>query len=193
MDLQGIKKRLVDIHERFDKIMERIIEEHRELRSKRKENGNGGDVEKDLLDILLDISEDESLEIKLSRENIKAFILDVYVAGTDTTAVTTEWALAELINHPNIMKKAVQEIDNVVGHNRLVEESDITSLPYLQAIVKETLRLHPAVPLTVRETRGEGQNCKNTLNMEEGLGLTLPRAHPMVCVPVARLDPFPSI
>ncbi|KAL8127575.1 cytochrome P450 93A3-like [Apium graveolens] len=292
LDLQGIRKRLVDIRGRFDKMMERIIEEHTDVRRKRKENSNGGHAEKDLLDILLDISEDESLEIKLSRENIKAFILDVFVAGTETSAITTEWALAELINHPNIMKKARQEIDTVVGKNKLVEESDIANLPYLQAIVKETLRLHPTGPLIVREAsedstianyhipaktrlfvnvwalgrdsnywenalefkperylmssedirdgksqldvrgqhfhllpfgsgrrgcpgtslalqvvqttlavliqcfewevRGEGKNGENTVNMEEGIGLTLPRAHPLVCVPVARLDPFPS-
>lgn len=75
LDLQGIRKRPVDIRRRFDKMMERIIEEHRDMRSKMKDNSDGGHVEKDLLDILLDISEDESLDIKLSIENIKAFIL----------------------------------------------------------------------------------------------------------------------
>ncbi|XP_074375462.1 cytochrome P450 93A3-like [Apium graveolens] len=291
LDLQGLRKRLVDTRGRFDKMMERIIEEHRDVRRNMKENRDGEHVEKDLLDILLDISEDESLEIKLSRENIKAFILDIFAAGTETSAITTEWALAELINHPNIMKQARQEIDTVVGKNRLVEESDIANLPYLQAIVKETLRLHPTGPIIVREAsedctianyhipaktrlfvnvwaigrdsnywenalefkperflmssedirngksqldvrgqhfhflpfgsgrrgcpgttlalqivqttlavliqcfewkvRGEGKNGENTVNMEEGFGLTLPRAHPLVCVPVARLDPFP--
>ena len=75
LDLQGIRKRVVDVRGRFDNMMERIIEDRVDLRRTRKENGNGGLVEKDLLDILLDISEDESLEIKLSRENIKAFTL----------------------------------------------------------------------------------------------------------------------
>ncbi|GKD24696.1 cytochrome P450 93A3-like protein, partial [Tanacetum coccineum] len=70
--------------------------------------------------------------------------------GTDTSAITVEWTLAELINHPNIMKKAVEEIDQVVGKNRLLQESDIPNLSYLQAIVKESLRLHPVVPLIQR-------------------------------------------
>jgi cytochrome P450 len=61
-------------------------------------------------------------------------------------------SLEELINHPIMMEKAGQEIDSVVGRSRLVQESDIANLPYLQAIVKETLRLHPSGPLIVRES-----------------------------------------
>ncbi|KAK4380436.1 hypothetical protein RND71_002298 [Anisodus tanguticus] len=139
----------------FDKMMERIINEHEEARRKRNyQSKDGGEnvVIKDLLDILLDISEDECSEMKLTRENIKAFILDIFAAGTDTAAITVEWALAELINHPSIMQKAVQEIDFIIGKNRLMEESDISNLPYLQAIVKETLRLHPTGPMIIRES-----------------------------------------
>jgi hypothetical protein len=69
---------------------------------------------------------------------------DVFTGGTDTSAIAVGWALAALINHSNIMEKARLEIDLVVGKNRHVEESDIPKLSYLQAIVKETLRLHPA-------------------------------------------------
>lgn len=72
--------------------------------------------------------------------------------GTGTVAVGIEWAMAELINHPSIMEKARKEIDSVVGKERIVEESDIGRLHYLQAIVKETLRLHPPGPLIFRES-----------------------------------------
>jgi cytochrome P450 family 93 subfamily A len=71
-------------------------------------------------------------------------------AGTSTTALTIEWALAELINHPDILEKLVAEIDTVVGEDRLVDEADIPQLPYLQAVIKETLRLHPTGPLIAR-------------------------------------------
>ncbi|KAI3760583.1 hypothetical protein L1987_50980 [Smallanthus sonchifolius] len=179
-----------------------------------------------------------------------------------------------------MMKKGVAEIDQVVGKNRLLQESDIRNLPYLQAIVKESLRLHPMVPviqrlssqdctvggyhipantttfinvwslnrdpthrenpfkfmperykenqvdvrgqhfqllpfgggrrlcpgtslglLTVLTTLGAIIQCfewktgKNeslaTVDMEEGIGFTLPRANPLVCIPVARFDPIP--
>ncbi|XP_027070598.1 cytochrome P450 93A3-like [Coffea eugenioides] len=152
LDLQGFKKRIRDVAERFDVMIEKIIEEHQETRTKRRHNNDAGQQMKDLLDILLDISEDESSDIRLTRENIKAFILDIFAAGTDTSAITLEWALSELINHPHIMQKAVQEIDSNIGKNRLIDESDISKLPYLQAIVKETLRLHPTGPMIVRES-----------------------------------------
>ncbi|KAL7583529.1 hypothetical protein Lser_V15G42502 [Lactuca serriola] len=275
LDFQGFGKRLNDIGRRFDTLIERIMKDHEETR-KQKETGEV----KDLLDILLDISEDESMEIKLTRDNIKAFIMDIFTAGTDTSAITIQWALAELINHPNIMKKAVEEIEKVVGKDRLLQESDIPNLPYLQAIIKETLRLHPAAPMIPRQSTEEctvagyfipanttifvnvwalgrdpnhwenplefkperfqesqldvrGQHfqmlpfgrgrrmCPGisialsliqatlgamiqcfewkagkhgnliTVDMEEGHGLSLARANPLVCVPIIRLDSLP--
>ncbi|KAK1288658.1 Cytochrome P450 93A3 [Acorus calamus] len=145
---EGLKKRVEDVHRRFDGFMEGVI---REKERRREDEMEGGYV-KDLLDLLLDISEDEEAEMRISRENIKAFALDIFAAGTDTSAITIQWALAELINHPDILEKARQEIDTIVGPARVVDEPDIPNLPYLQAIVKETLRLHPTGPLTVRES-----------------------------------------
>ncbi|CAK9159321.1 unnamed protein product [Ilex paraguariensis] len=116
LDLQGFRKRLKHVRDTYDSMMERVIREHQEARRKKKESGDRSDVVKDLLDILLDSSEDESTEIKLTKENIKAFIL------------CFEWKVS-----------------------------------------------------------GGGNG---TVDMEEGTGLTLPRAHPLVCFPVARLNSF---
>eukprot|EP00268_Persea_americana_P026050 TRINITY_DN2541_c1_g1_i6.p1 TRINITY_DN2541_c1_g1~~TRINITY_DN2541_c1_g1_i6.p1 ORF type:complete len:525 (+),score=74.64 TRINITY_DN2541_c1_g1_i6:148-1722(+) len=151
LDVQGIERQYKDLHLKLDGIFEGIIKEHEVERKARREMDAGGDYAKDLLDMMLDISEDEKAEMKLTREGIKAFIQDIFAAGTDTSAITTEWALAELINHPAVLKKAREEVDAVVGKERLVEESDIPNLPYIQAIIKETLRLHPAVPLVFRK------------------------------------------
>jgi cytochrome P450 len=74
---------------------------------------------------------------------------DIFGAGTDTTAKTIEWAMAELICNPEKMKRAQAELDEVVGRNRRVEESDTERLPYLRAVVKEVLRLHPVAPLLI--------------------------------------------
>ncbi|KAK9157009.1 hypothetical protein Scep_003586 [Stephania cephalantha] len=285
LDLQGFRKRFEEAHAKYDRMIENIIREHEEVRKSRKDEMAGSDVSgqevKDILHILLDISEDDDAEMRLTRENIKAFILDMFAAGTDTSAITVEWALAELINNQHILEKAREEIDKAVGKNRLVEESDIPNLPYLQAIVKETLRLHPTGPIIVRESTedcaigdyhipaktrlfvnlwaigrdpkhwenplefnpdrfigsglskvdmrgqhyhfmpfgsgrrgcpgttlalqvvqtalasviqcfelkiGDGTNMK--VDMTEGAGLTLPRAHPLICTPVPRLDPL---
>lgn len=66
--------------------------------------------------------------------------------GTDTTALLTEWVMAELILHPEVQEKLYQEIDSAVG-NKTVTDADVAGLPYLQSVVKETLRVHPPGPL----------------------------------------------
>lgn len=80
------------------------------------------------------------------------------IAGTNTSAVTLEWALSNLLNHPDVIIKARAEIDKQVGLDRLIEESDLSELPYLKNIVLETLRLHPATPLLVPHMASE--DCK---------------------------------
>ncbi|CAA6658524.1 unnamed protein product [Spirodela intermedia] len=152
LDLQHLKSRYEDVHRRFDSLMERILKEEDALRTKKSGKTGADGVFRGLLHVLLDISEDEGAEMRLSRENIKSFIHDLFMAGTDTTSVTMEWALAELINNPAILQDARREIDSVVGGSRLVEEPDIQNLPFLQAIVKETLRLHPALPILPRQS-----------------------------------------
>ena len=68
---------------------------------------------------------------------------DLIAGGTDSSAVTIEWAISELLRKPEVLAKATEELDSVIGHGRLVTEQDIPNLPYLEAIVKETMRLHP--------------------------------------------------
>ena len=72
---------------------------------------------------------------------------DLFLAGTDTTSGTIEWAMAELLHNPEKMAKAQRELQEVLGKDGIVQESDISKLPYFQAIVKETFRLHPPGPL----------------------------------------------
>ncbi|CAN1283056.1 Licodione synthase [Linum perenne] len=90
-------------------------------------------------------------EIKLTRDHVKALVLDFFVAGTDTSAASLEWALSELINYPRVLQKAREEIDRVVGPTRLVEESDGPNLVYINAVIKEAFRLHPSIPMITRK------------------------------------------
>ena len=77
----------------------------------------------------------------------------MFVAGTDTTTTTTGWMMAELLKHPNVMKKVQEEVRNVVGKKSKVDVDDINKMEYLKCVFKETLRLHPAAPLMApRET-----------------------------------------
>eukprot|EP00253_Pinus_taeda_P032394 PITA_32394 len=101
---------------------------------------------KDFLEIMLDLKKGGT---QFTLEDIKGMLMDMFVAGTDTTSATVEWAMAELIRKPTLLKKAQEELDEVVGREKRMEESDIAKFPYLQAVVKEVLRLHPAAPLII--------------------------------------------
>lgn len=93
--------------------------------------------------------------INIKKQAIKSFLhcTGYFFSWDSTAAVSTECALAELMNHPDIMEKAREEINAVVEKSRVVEELDVINLPYLQYIVKETLRFHPAgAPLIMRES-----------------------------------------
>lgn len=79
------------------------------------------------------------------------------MAGTDTSSAAMQWAMGHLINNPKAFGKLRHEINSVVGANRLVKESDIPNLPYLRAVIRETLRLHPSAPLIIRES---AEDCK---------------------------------
>ena len=79
----------------------------------------------------------------------------MFAAGTDTSSSTTEWAIAELIRHPKILAQVQEELDAVVGRDRLVTELDLPHLPYLQAVIKENFRLHPSTPLSLPRIANE--------------------------------------
>lgn len=83
------------------------------------------------------------------------YLQNMFAAGTDTSSSTTEWAIAELIRNPNMMAQVQQELDSVVGQDRLVSELDLPNLPYLQAFIKETFRLHPSTPLSLPRVANE--------------------------------------
>ncbi|KZV23934.1 Flavone synthase II [Dorcoceras hygrometricum] len=145
-DLQGIRRRSEDIQKRYDGLLEKIITDREKTR------GGGGGGVKDFLDMLLDVMDSKNSDVKFTREHLKALILDFFTAGTDTTAIAVEWSIAELLRNPKVIKKAQQEIDNVVGSQRLLQESDAPKLPYIMAIIKETFRLHPPIPMISRKS-----------------------------------------
>nr|AYM55638.1 cytochrome p450 [Croton stellatopilosus] len=152
-DLQGFQKRIDEIYKECYGWLEKLVAARERERKSNTRNG----VAKDFLDILLDAMADENAEIRLTRTQVKALILDFFTAATDTMATTLEWAMAELINHPKILEKAREEIKRVVGDNRIVQESDNPNLEYIRAILKETFRFHPPVPLVSRKSIEE---CK---------------------------------
>ncbi|GAV75857.1 p450 domain-containing protein [Cephalotus follicularis] len=115
-------------------------------------------AQEDILDILLQTWKDGGSNIKLTWDQIKGVLVDIFIGGTDTTAASVTWAMTFLMKNPRIMKKAQEEVRNLCGNKGFANEDDVQNLPYLKAVVKETLRLQPVVPLLIpRETM---QSCK---------------------------------
>ncbi|KAB2603951.1 cytochrome P450 CYP736A12-like [Pyrus ussuriensis x Pyrus communis] len=135
---EGLTKKMKAVNNVFDDFYEKIIDEH--LQSKDTERT------KDFTDAILAYMGSEESDYRIERLNIKAMMSDMLVASADTSSTTVLWALSELMRHPQVMKKVQKEIENVVGLNRMVEESDTEKLEYLDMVVKETMRLHPVDP-----------------------------------------------
>ncbi|PHT27137.1 Cytochrome [Capsicum baccatum] len=104
-------------------------------------------MEGDIIDILLQLRKEKSTSIGLTLDNIKAILMDVFVAGTDTSAITVIWAMTTLIKNPKVMKKVQEEIRKSIGNKGIVNEDDVQNMSYLRAVIKETLRLYPPAPL----------------------------------------------
>ncbi|XP_078171912.1 desmethyl-deoxy-podophyllotoxin synthase-like [Carex rostrata] len=122
--------------------LDEVIEQHREKTFAMGE----GEVE-DLLGVLLRLHDDDTPTNPLDMETVKAVILDLFEAGTETSSTTIEWAMSELLRNPTTMKKAQSEVRELLKGSTQVSEADLDNLNYLHLVIKETLRLHPSVPL----------------------------------------------
>ncbi|RYQ80753.1 hypothetical protein Ahy_Scaffold1g106952 isoform C [Arachis hypogaea] len=131
----GDNRKLQIIGEKMDALFQGLIDEHRS----KKESSNT------MIDHLLSFQ--ESQPEYYTDQIIKGLIMAMMVAGTETSAITIEWALSNLLNHPQVLEKARMELDTHVGQDRLLEEDDLTKLTYLHNIISETLRLYPAAPM----------------------------------------------
>lgn len=144
LDLQGVRKRCRKLVGKVNSFVSKIIEEHKTKRTNKNIDGVCCDVDEgDFVDVLLELEG----ENRLTDSDMIAVLWEMIFRGTDTVAILLEWILARMVLHPDIQTKAQIEIDNTVGTARLVSDADLPNLPYLHAIVKETLRMHPPGPL----------------------------------------------
>ncbi|CAN1169655.1 Desmethyl-deoxy-podophyllotoxin synthase [Linum perenne] len=122
-----------------------VVIEHIEKRRARSKKDDD-DEDEDLVDVLLSFTE--------NKVEIKAVILDIFLAGSDTSSTLVEWVMSELMKNPLVMQKAQKEVRQLFDEQGKVDESRLDELHYLQLIIKETFRLHPIAPLFLpRECR----------------------------------------
>ncbi|KAK8508701.1 hypothetical protein V6N11_037656 [Hibiscus sabdariffa] len=143
LDLEGHEKIVSEairiINGYHDPIVDERIREWRQGKKKEPE---------DLLDAFI-LAKDSNRKPALSVEEIKAQVTELSLATVDNPSNAAEWAMAEMLNKPEILQKATEEIDGVVGKNRLVQETDIPKLNYIKCCAREAFRLHPVAPFNM--------------------------------------------
>ncbi|KHN09753.1 Cytochrome P450 76C4 [Glycine soja] len=150
-----VEKQMHALVARFDGMFERMIDRRTKVEG---QDGESREM-KDFLQFLLKLK-DEAGDSKtpLTIIHVKALLMDMVTGGTDTSSNTIEFAMAEMMHNPEIMKRVQEELEVVVGKDNMVEESHIHKLSYLQAVMKETLRLHPVLPLLIPHCPSETTN-----------------------------------
>ncbi|XP_071689977.1 cytochrome P450 Tp4149-like [Rutidosis leptorrhynchoides] len=148
--LSGIHGKAKAMSKDIDDFLVSVVEDH----LVKKKINDQGEVTQDFVDILREIQNDKSIGFTLSTDTLKAVILDVFVAGSDTIFSSLDWALSELIKHPRAMKKLQEEASEIGQGRPVIPEEDLDHMTYLKAVVKEALRLHSPLPLLLpRESR----------------------------------------
>ncbi|XP_037471772.1 tyrosine N-monooxygenase-like [Triticum dicoccoides] len=143
LDLDGHMKIVMEANATVNRLHDTVIDE----RWRQWKSGQMEELE-DFLDVLITLKDAEGNPL-LTIEEVKAQSQDIIFAAVDNPSNAVEWALAEMTNMPEVMRKAVEEIDRVVGRERLVQESDIRRLTYVKACIREAFRLHPVAPFNV--------------------------------------------
>ncbi|VFQ58397.1 unnamed protein product [Cuscuta campestris] len=141
LDPQGVRRRSSRHLAMVLRVFKDLIDERAAAQGKILVGGCGdGRHDDDVLDSLLGIGQEG--EAPFSSTQIQHLFADLFIAGTDTSSNTIEWAMSELLRNPETMAKAQSELREVLGKGKMIHETDIPRLPFLQCIVKETFRLH---------------------------------------------------
>ncbi|KAJ7960903.1 Cytochrome P450 [Quillaja saponaria] len=154
--ITGLKPKLGKMHKEIDRILDNIIKEHKE--SKLVNESSSAEKDENLLDVLLNVQAKNDLELPLTDNNVKAVLLDIYAGGSETSSTTMEWVMSEIMKNPKVMLEAQLEVRRVFDKKGFVDETDFHQLKYLKAVVKETLRLHPPIPLLL--PRESSERCE---------------------------------
>nr|XP_043629503.1 cytochrome P450 CYP736A12-like [Erigeron canadensis] len=154
LDLQGLTRRIKLISKECDNMLETIIKDHERDIDTTLLRANDDDDHMCFIDVLLSLERqhlnsqgDQSYSI--DKGILKAVLLDLIVGAGDASSTSIEWVLSVLIKYPRVMKKLRQELKDVVGEKKMVDEKDLRNLSYLEMIIKETFRLYPTAPLLV--------------------------------------------
>ncbi|XP_047331943.1 cytochrome P450 736A117-like [Impatiens glandulifera] len=142
--VNGLDTTVNRVAKEMDKFLEEVVNERMQEGS---DEIIGGKRKENFLDILLRIHMSQEPGVFIDKDSVKALLVDMLLGGTTTTSTVTEWAMTELMRHPKTMKELQTEVRNVANGKSMIAEEDIQNMPYLRAVIKETLRYHTPIPL----------------------------------------------
>ncbi|XP_020696583.1 cytochrome P450 71A1 [Dendrobium catenatum] len=147
--LFGLERELIRHSKKWDALLGEFVEEHVS------QLAEGSTY---FIDVLLQLQKDPSMPLVLTNEKIKALLLDMIVAGTETSLALLDWCMVELIRNPMVMEKVQSEVRRIAHGEEIVREEYLGKLSYMKAVIKEVLRLHP--PASLLLPRVSLQDCQ---------------------------------
>uniref|UniRef100_A0A1J3EZ69 Cytochrome P450 83A1 n=2 Tax=Noccaea caerulescens TaxID=107243 RepID=A0A1J3EZ69_NOCCA len=143
-DLTGLTAYMKECFERQDTYLQEVVDETLDPKRVKPETES-------MIDLLMEIYRDQPFASEFTLENVKAVVMNIVVAGTDTAAAAVVWGMTYLMKYPKVMKKAQDEVRDYMREkgSTFVTEDDVKNLPYFKALIKETLRVEPVIPLGV--------------------------------------------
>ncbi|XP_065859418.1 cytochrome P450 81Q32-like [Euphorbia lathyris] len=151
--IKGEGKKFEEVRQKRDGFIQYLIDEHRKRMASDSPCQND-ERNATLIPVLLSLQKSDP-DGFYTDGTIKSLLLTLLGAGTDTSSSTMEWGMSLLVNNPEILKKAQNEIDTVIGHDQLMTESDVSRLPYLQCVINEVMRMYPATPMLLPHESSE--------------------------------------
>ncbi|XP_047320428.1 cytochrome P450 CYP82D47-like [Impatiens glandulifera] len=143
LDIGGHEKSMKETSKEYDHLLTKFLNEHND----RRERYGPDKTNRDFMDVMISMLKNADIDSYDADTINKSTCSILNIAGADTTANMVTWTLCLLMNHRHVLIKVEAELDIHVGKGRIVEESDIPNLVYLQAVIKESLRLYPPAPL----------------------------------------------
>jgi len=135
----------------------------------RQADGPPADDDRDLLDVLMSIRDEEG-NLRFSADQVTGVFISMMFAGHHTTSTTASWMIIELLKRPDELARVVDELDSLYAHGEEVSYQALREMPWLEASLKETLRLHPPLILLLRVAKEDVEFREFTIRTGQMVG-----------------------